>query len=161
MTDVIEVTLTVNGAPRRAVVEARKTLADTLREDLGLTGTHLGCEHGVCGACTVLLDGEAVRSCLMFAVQADGADVVTVEGMAPADGQLSDVQQAMHECHGLQCGFCTPGFVVSIAALLERDPDPDDAAIRDGLSGNLCRCTGYQGIVKAVRAVAAVRRGQQ
>jgi len=159
MTELIEVTLTVNGAPRRAVVEARKTLADTLREDLGLTGTHLGCEHGVCGACTVLLDGEAVRSCLMFAVQADGADVVTVEGLAPAMGQLSDVQQAMHECHGLQCGFCTPGFVVSITALLERDPDPDDAAIRDGLSGNLCRCTGYQGIVKAVRAVAASRQG--
>ena len=159
MTELIEVTLTVNGAPRRAVVEARKTLADTLREDLGLTGTHLGCEHGVCGACTVLLDGEAVRSCLMFAVQADGADVVTVEGLAPADGQLSDVQQAMHACHGLQCGFCTPGFVVSITALLERDPDPDDAAIRDGLSGNLCRCTGYQGIVKAVRAVAASRQG--
>ncbi len=161
MTELIEVTLTVNGAPRRAVVEARKTLADTLREDLGLTGTHLGCEHGVCGACTVLLDGEAVRSCLMFAVQADGADVVTVEGVAPAVGQLSDVQQAMHECHGLQCGFCTPGFVVSITALLERDPDPDDATIRDGLSGNLCRCTGYQGIVKAVRSVAAARQGVQ
>jgi len=159
MSDLIEVTLTVNGAPRRAVVEARKTLADTLREDLGLTGTHLGCEHGVCGACTVLLDGEAIRSCLMFAVQADGADVVTVEGLAPAMGQLSDVQEAMHECHGLQCGFCTPGFVVSITALLERDPDPDDAAIRDGLSGNLCRCTGYQGIVKAVRLVAASRQG--
>src|SRR3954454_15412950 len=157
----VQVSLTVNGERHRLSVEPRKTLADALREDLALTGTHLGCEHGVCGACTVLLDGEAVRSCLMFAVQADGADVVTVEGMAPADGQLSDVQQAMHECHGLQCGFCTPGFVVSIAALLERDPDPDDAAIRDGLSGNLCRCTGYQGIVKAVRAVAAVRRGQQ
>ena len=154
-----EVRLTVNGTERRAVVEDRRTLADMLRDDLGLTGTHLGCEHGVCGACTVLLDGEAVRSCLMFAVQADGADVVTVEGLAPAGGQLSDVQQAMHECHGLQCGFCTPGFVVSITALLERDPDPDDAAIRDGLSGNLCRCTGYQGIVKAVRAVAASRQG--
>ncbi len=151
------VTMTVNGAPRRVTVEPRKTLADVLREDLGLTGTHLGCEHGVCGACTVLVDGDAVRSCLMFGVQAEGADVVTVEGLAPRDGQLSDVQQAMHVCHGLQCGFCTPGFVVTITALLDRNPDPDDAAIRDGLSGNLCRCTGYQGIVKAVQMAAGAR----
>ena len=151
------VTMTVNGAPRRATVEPRKTLADVLREDLGLTGTHLGCEHGVCGACTVLVDGDAVRSCLMFGVQAEGADVVTVEGLAPRDGQLSDVQQAMHVCHGLQCGFCTPGFVVTITALLARNADPDEAAIRDGLSGNLCRCTGYQGIVKAVQMAAGAR----
>jgi carbon-monoxide dehydrogenase small subunit len=160
MADLATVALTVNGAPRRMAVEARKTLADALREDLALTGTHLGCEHGACGACTVLLDGDAVRSCLIFAVQADGADVVTVEGLAPADGRLSAVQQAMHECHGLQCGFCTPGFVVSITALLERDPDPDDEAIRDGLSGNLCRCTGYQGIIEAVKVAAATRQGQ-
>ena len=159
MSEPVTVALTVNGAPRRMSVEARKTLADALREDLGLTGTHLGCEHGVCGACTVLVDGDAVRSCLMFAVQADGADVVTVEGLAPADGQLSDVQQAMHACHGLQCGFCTPGFVVTITALLERNPDPDDDEIRDALSGNLCRCTGYQGIVKAVRVAASARSG--
>ena len=149
--------LTVNGAPRRVTVDVRKTLSDMLREDLGLTGTHLGCEHGVCGACTVLVAGDAVRSCLMFAVQAENADVVTIEGVAQANGQLSDVQKAMHACHGLQCGFCTPGFVVSITALLERNPDPDDAAIRDGLSGNLCRCTGYQGILKAVRMAADAR----
>ncbi|MET0460016.1 MAG: (2Fe-2S)-binding protein [Ilumatobacteraceae bacterium] len=154
MSDTMTVELTVNGARRRVTVDVRKTLSDTLREDLGLTGTHLGCEHGVCGACTVLVDGDAVRSCLMFAVQAEGADVVTVEGLAPADGQLSDVQQAMHACHGLQCGFCTPGFVVSITALLERNPDPDDAAIRDGLSGNLCRCTGYQNLVDAILLAA-------
>jgi carbon-monoxide dehydrogenase small subunit len=159
MTAPTSVSLTVNGAARRMVVEPRKTLADALREDLGLTGTHLGCEHGVCGACTVLVDGEAMRSCLMFAVQADGADVVTVEGLAGPDGRLSDVQAAMHECHGLQCGFCTPGFIVTITALLERNPDPDDAEIRDALSGNLCRCTGYQGIVKAVRVAADARSG--
>jgi len=153
------VQVTVNGATRRVLVEPRKTLADALREDLGLTGTHLGCEHGVCGACTVLVDGEAVRSCLMFAVQADGADVVTVEGLAGPGGELSGVQAAMHECHGLQCGFCTPGFVVTITALLDRDPDPDDDAIRDALSGNLCRCTGYQGIVKAVKVAAEARSG--
>jgi carbon-monoxide dehydrogenase small subunit len=156
MDEPVTVSVTVNGAPRRMFVEPRKTLADALREDLGLTGTHLGCEHGVCGACTVLLDGDAVRACLMFAVQAEGSDVVTVEGLA-TDGTLTDVQQAMHACHGLQCGFCTPGFVVSITALLARNPDPDDAAIRDGLSGNLCRCTGYQGIIKAVRMAAAAR----
>ena len=153
----IAVDMTVNGAPRQVFVEPRKTLADALREDLALTGTHLGCEHGVCGACTVLVDGDAVRACLMFAVQAEGTEIVTVEGLATAPGQLSDVQQAMHECHGLQCGFCTPGFVVSITALLERNPDPDDDEIRDGLSGNLRRCTGYQGIIEAVRMAAATR----
>ena len=160
MDERVAVALNVNGAARQMFVEPRKTLADAVREDLALTGTHLGCEHGVCGACTVLLDGEAVRSCLMFAVQAEGAEVVTVEGLAAGPGQLSDVQQAMHECHGLQCGFCTPGFIVSITALLERDPDPDDEAIRDGLSGNLCRCTGYQGIIEAVKVTAAGRQGQ-
>ncbi|MFI5040373.1 MAG: (2Fe-2S)-binding protein [Acidimicrobiales bacterium] len=149
----IPIELTVNGERRRATVEPRKTLADFLREDCRLTGTHLGCEHGVCGACTVILDDRAVRSCLVFAVQADGADVTTVEGLAPA-GELNAVQAAFQAEHGLQCGFCTPGFVVSATALLERIPDPTDEEIRAGLSGNLCRCTGYQGILRAVRAVA-------
>jgi carbon-monoxide dehydrogenase small subunit len=152
------ITLTVNGTRRSSGVEARKTLADYLREDCGLTGTHLGCEHGVCGACTVLLDGEAVRACLMFAVQADGADVTTVEGLTQPDGTLSTVQAAMREAHGLQCGFCTPGFVVSITALLREHPNPTPEQIRDGLSGNLCRCTGYQGILKAVELAAAGSR---
>ena len=153
--------LTVNGEPRSATVEPRVTLADFLREHLRLTGTHLGCEHGVCGACTVLVDGAAVRSCLMFAVQADGAEVTTIEGIAPRAGGLSPVQSAFRDCHGLQCGFCTPGFVVSVTAFLRAHPDPTDAEIRDALSGNLCRCTGYQGIVMAVRQVAgAARRGE-
>ena len=152
------VSITINGATRTLAVEPRKTLADFLREDCHLTGTHLGCEHGVCGACTVMLDGSAVRACLMFAVQADGADVTTVEGLATADGDLSAVQRALHEAHGLQCGFCTPGFVVSITAFLRDNPDPTDAEVRDGLSGNLCRCTGYQGIIKAVNLAAAAGR---
>jgi aerobic carbon-monoxide dehydrogenase small subunit len=146
--------LSVNGNPTEAIVEPRMTLADFLRERCGLTGTHLGCEHGVCGACTVLLDGAAVRSCLVFAVQADGMDVSTVEGVASEDGELSPVQSALRECHGLQCGFCTPGFVMSITALLRDKPNPSDEEIREGLSGNLCRCTGYQGIVNAVRLAA-------
>jgi carbon-monoxide dehydrogenase small subunit len=144
------VEMTVNGERRHAEVEDRKTLADFLREDCGLTGTHLGCEHGVCGACTVLLDGDAVRACLLFAVQASGHVVTTVEGIAPA-GELSAVQVAFRDCHGLQCGFCTPGLVVSVTAFLAENAEPDDAEIRDALSGNLCRCTGYQGIVRAVR----------
>ena len=148
------VRLVVNGEPREAAVEPRKTLADVLREDLQLTGTHLGCEHGVCGACTVLLDGEAVRSCLLFAVQAEGAEVTTIEGIGGADGQLSPVQEAFRACHGLQCGFCTPGFVVSVTAFLRDNPSPSDQDIREGLSGNLCRCTGYQGIIQAVRLAA-------
>ena len=152
------VSITINGATRTAAVEPRKTLADFLREDCCLTGTHLGCEHGVCGACTVLVDGSAVRACLMFAVQANGADVTTVEGLAAPDGELSAVQRALHEAHGLQCGFCTPGFVVSITAFLRDHPDPTDAEVRDGLSGNLCRCTGYQGIIKAVHLAAAAGR---
>jgi aerobic carbon-monoxide dehydrogenase small subunit len=153
-TSLAQVSLTVNGTSRRATVEPRKTLADTLREDFGLTGTHLGCEHGVCGACTVLVDGAAVRACLVFAVQADGAEVVTVEGLAPADGGLSPVQRAFREEHGLQCGFCTPGFVVSVTAYLRDHPAPGDAELRDALSGNLCRCTGYQGIIAAARRAA-------
>jgi carbon-monoxide dehydrogenase small subunit len=159
MTDPHPITLTVNGRERSAVVEARKTLADVLREDLRLTGTHLACEHGVCGACTVLLDGAAVRSCLVFGIQADGAQVTTVEGIAPAPGELSDVQAAFRDCHGLQCGFCTPGFVVSIHAFLDSNPTPTDAEIRSALSGNLCRCTGYGGIVNAVRQVVRQRAG--
>jgi carbon-monoxide dehydrogenase small subunit len=148
------VTVVVNGEPRRAVVEARKTLADFLREDCALTGTHLGCEHGVCGACTVLLDDVAVRSCLLFAVQADGAAVTTVEGLAEP-GTLSPVQEAFREEHGLQCGFCTPGFVVSVHAFLAANPKPTPTEIREALSGNLCRCTGYQGIIRAVERAAA------
>ncbi|MBV9384618.1 MAG: (2Fe-2S)-binding protein [Streptosporangiaceae bacterium] len=153
-TQVAQVAMTVNGTPRRATVEPRKTLADTLREDFGLTGTHLGCEHGVCGACTVLVDGAAIRACLMFAVQADGSEVVTVEGLAPAGGGLSAVQRAFREEHGLQCGFCTPGFVVSLTAYLRDHPMPSGAELRDALSGNLCRCTGYQGIIAAARRAA-------
>jgi carbon-monoxide dehydrogenase small subunit len=156
-----EVSLTVNGVDRTAVVEDRRTLADMLRDDLGLTGTHLGCEHGVCGACTVLVDGLAVRSCLLFAAQVAGADVVTVEGLAPTPDGMSAVQRAFHEEHGLQCGFCTPGFVVSVTALLTDNPDPTEDEIRDGLSGNLCRCTGYQGIVRAVRRAAAELRAEE
>jgi aerobic carbon-monoxide dehydrogenase small subunit len=146
--------MTVNEQARRATVEPRLTLADFLRERLQLTGTHLGCEHGVCGACTVLLDGEAVRSCLVFAVQADGAEITTVEAIAGPDGTLSPVQEAFREHHGLQCGFCTPGFIISVTAFLRDNPDPTDEQIRDALSGNLCRCTGYQGILQAVRSAA-------
>jgi carbon-monoxide dehydrogenase small subunit len=150
------VQVSVNGRPTQASVEPRLTLADYLRERCGLTGTHLGCEHGACGACTVLVDGQAVRSCLMFAVQADGCEVTTVEGIASEHGELSPVQSALRECHGLQCGFCTPGFVVSITALLRDNPKPTDEEIREGLSGNFCRCTGYQGIVNAVHRAAEV-----
>jgi carbon-monoxide dehydrogenase small subunit len=147
----VEVQLTVNGARQRATVEPRLTLADFLREVCHLTGTHLGCEHGVCGACTILVDGAAVRSCLMFAVQSNGADVTTIEGLGSPDA-LSPVQTAFREHHGLQCGFCTPGFVVSVTAFLRDHPNPTDDQIRAGLSGNLCRCTGYQGILSAIRA---------
>ena len=144
----------VNGTARRDTVPARLTLADFLRVRCGLTGTHLGCEHGACGACTVLLDGDAVRSCLVYAVQADGARVTTVEGIAGPDGELSPVQAAYRDHHGLQCGFCTPGFVMTTTALLRDNPDPTDDEIAVGLSGNVCRCTGYQGIMAAVRAAA-------
>ena len=151
------VDITVNAESARAFVETRDTLADFLRDHCGLTGTHLACEHGVCGACTVLLDGEAVRSCLIFAVQAAGHAVTTIEGLSPTDGSLSRVQEAFFDNHGLQCGFCTPGFIVSVTAFLRDNPSPSDEEIRDALSGNLCRCTGYQGILKAVRAAAAGR----
>jgi aerobic carbon-monoxide dehydrogenase small subunit len=150
--------VSVNGVARQTRVEPRMTLADFLRERCGLTGTHLGCEHGACGACTVLLDGAAVRSCLIFAVQTDGMEVTTVEGVASPDGELSAVQSALRECHGLQCGFCTPGFVMSITALLRDNPNPSDQEIREGLSGNFCRCTGYQSIVNAVYRAAELMR---
>jgi carbon-monoxide dehydrogenase small subunit len=152
----VEIDVTINGTARRDRVPPRLTLADFLRERCGLTGTHLGCEHGVCGACTVLVDGEAVRSCLMFAVQADGESVTTIEGLGGPEGALSPVQAAFRDHHGLQCGFCTPGFVVSVTAFLDQNPQPNDEQIIDALSGNLCRCTGYQGILAAVRAVADV-----
>jgi len=148
-----EIELTVNGAVRRGSVEPRRTLADFLREDLGLTGTHLGCEHGVCGACTVLVDGEPARSCLMLTVQARGADVLTIEGLA-LGGELNPLQQAMWDSHGFQCGFCTPGFLMQITALLSESPDPSEAEIREALSGNLCRCTGYESIVNGVLRAA-------
>jgi carbon-monoxide dehydrogenase small subunit len=153
--------VTVNGQATTAMVEPRLTLADFLRDRLRLTGTHLGCEHGVCGACTVLADGAAVRSCLVFAVQMQGAAVTTVEGLTPKTpegGGLSDVQEAFRAEHGLQCGFCTPGFVVSVTAFLDAHPDPSPEQIRAGLSGNLCRCTGYQGIVRAVQAAVRARK---
>jgi carbon-monoxide dehydrogenase small subunit len=148
-----DVELTVNGTSRQGSVEPRRTLADFLREDLGLTGTHLGCEHGVCGACTVLVNGEPARSCLMLAVQARGADILTVEGLA-TDGVMNPLQQAMWESHGFQCGFCTPGFLMQITALLAENPNPGEAEIREALSGNLCRCTGYESIVNGVLRAA-------
>ena len=149
----VPVVLEVNGAEYAVAVEPRRTLADALREDCGLTGTHLGCEHGVCGACTVLIDGEPVRSCLMFAVQATGAEIRTVEGLAAADGTLHPLQEAFWRHHGLQCGFCTPGFLMLGAGVLERRPHIDDDELREALSSNLCRCTGYQTIIEAVRSV--------
>jgi len=157
MTRKSDITLTINGHPYAIAVEARRTLGDAIREDCGQTGTHLGCEHGVCGACTVLLDGEPVRSCLMFAVQADGREIRTVEGLA-TNGELHPLQRAFIEHHGLQCGFCTPGFLMLATGVLEREPDISDEDLLDVLSSNLCRCTGYQNIVKAVRAAAAEMR---
>jgi aerobic carbon-monoxide dehydrogenase small subunit len=151
--DEVEVDVTVNGERRRGLVEPRKLLADFVREDLRLTGTHLGCEHGVCGACTLLFDGRAVRSCLMFAIQAQGHEITTVEALSEGD-RLSVVQAAFQEEHGLQCGFCTPGFVVSVTDFLHRHSEPTDEEIRRALSGNICRCTGYQGILRAVRRAA-------
>jgi aerobic carbon-monoxide dehydrogenase small subunit len=157
--DTISVSVTVNGRARTITCEPRKLLSDALREDLVLTGTHVGCEHGACGACTILVDGAAVRSCLLFAVQMDGAAIITVEGIANADGSLNDVQQAMQDNHGLQCGFCTPGIVVSLTAYLRDNPDPSDHEIREAISGNLCRCTGYHGIVNAARQACGRTEG--
>ncbi len=147
------ITLTVNGATQHHTVEPRMLLVHYLRDVLGLTGTHVGCETSICGACTVLLDGQSVKSCTMFAVQADGAKLTTIEGMA-ADGQLHPVQEGFWEKHGLQCGYCTPGMIMAAAQLLARSPEPGDEEIRHGLEGNLCRCTGYQHIVEAVRYAA-------
>jgi len=149
MTDRRTIKLTVNGVRHEREVETRLTLGDFLRRDLGLTGTHLGCEHGVCGACTVHLDGEAVRSCILFAVQADGARVTTVEGLARPDGTLHPVQQAFRDHHGLQCGFCTPGMLMTLVAFLAENASPTEREVREAISGNICRCTGYQGIVAA------------
>ena len=154
----MQVSFSVNGRRERIDVEPRRTLADALRDDLELTGTHLGCEQGVCGACTVLLDGEPVRSCLMLAVQADGSALTTVEGLA--GDELHPLQQAFADCHGLQCGFCTPGFLISALHLLTENPDPSREEIRAGLSGNICRCTGYVGIVDAVRQAAIAMRSR-
>ena len=157
----VAVSMTVNGERVAREVSPRMLLSDFIRHELGLTGTHVGCEHGVCGCCTVIIDGKAGRSCLAFAVQADGADIRTIESMAGPDGALHPVQRAFRECHGLQCGYCTPGFVMSIVDYLEDNPDPDlsEDAIREVLSGNLCRCTGYKNIVAAFRRSAALMRG--
>ncbi|MGH8776700.1 MAG: (2Fe-2S)-binding protein [Jiangellaceae bacterium] len=161
MSGLHDVELTVNGVPRSARVPARRLLSDFLRHDLRLTGTHVGCEHGVCGACTVLLDGEPVRSCLLFAVSVHGSSVTTVEGLTEPDGSLGPVQQAFWDCHGLQCGFCTPGFVTTITAYLDENPDPTEAEAREAIAGNLCRCTGYQNIVASVlRAAELLRRDE-
>jgi aerobic carbon-monoxide dehydrogenase small subunit len=156
-TNSVQVTLMVNGSGRRVLVEPRRLLSDVLREDCGLTGTHVGCEHGVCGACTILFDGAPARACLIYAVQAEGHEITTIEAFS-ADGELSAVQRALHEEHGLQCGFCTPGIVVTMEAWLAEHPEPSEAEIRDALSGNLCRCTGYHNIVAAIRSAAARRQ---
>ena len=148
----MKVDLRINGAKHSADIEPRKTLLDALRENFLLNGTHAGCEHGVCGACTVLVDGEPVRSCLMFAVQADGYEITTIEGLAPAPGELSVLQDAFCETHGLQCGYCTPGFLMLATNVLEKNPHIDDEELLDVLASNLCRCTGYQNIIKAVKA---------
>jgi len=150
--------VTVNGKSYARVVDARLTLADFLRHELNLTGTHLGCEHGVCGACTVLVDGHSARSCLMFAVQANNCEVTTVEGLAP-DGKLSVLQQAFIDNHGLQCGFCTPGMLITLTELLRDNPEPNEQDVREALTGNLCRCTGYAGIVRAALDAAQRMRG--
>jgi len=152
----VTVRCTVNGRPGAHVVEARRSLADFLREDLGLTGTHVGCEHGVCGACTVLVDGRSARSCLLFAAQLDGRAVTTIEGLMPAEG-LSPLQESFRVCHAMQCGFCTPGMIVTVTALLAEEPAPSTETIREAISGNLCMCTGYVNIVRAVEQAVAAR----
>jgi carbon-monoxide dehydrogenase small subunit len=156
-----KVSLTINGKGREDEVEARLLLVHYLRDVAGLTGTHIGCDTSQCGACTILLDGKAVKSCTLFAVQGDGHEVKTIEGMAASDGTLHPIQQAFWDEHGLQCGYCTPGFIMAAAYLLERNPDPSDMEIRKGLEGNLCRCTGYVNIVKAVQSAAKTMGGDQ
>jgi carbon-monoxide dehydrogenase small subunit len=156
----MDITLKINGREYNVQAEPRRTLVDVIRDDCGQTGTHIGCEHGVCGACTILVNGEPVRSCLMFAVQANGKEIRTVEGLAKGD-ELHPLQRAFMEHHALQCGFCTPGFLMLCAGVLEREPDISDEDMLDVLASNLCRCTGYQNIIKAVRAVAADMRGQK
>jgi carbon-monoxide dehydrogenase small subunit len=153
MSNLFEINLTVNGTQYERQVEPRMLLSDFLRHDLGLTGTHVGCEHGVCGACTVIFDGQPARSCLMFAVQADGHELITVEGLGRID-ELHPIQEAFREAHGLQCGFCTPGFLNTLVPFLEGNPDPNEDEIRAAISGNICRCTGYQHIVEAVKLAA-------
>ena len=153
-TETHNISVTVNGTPYRRSAEARLLLSDFLRHDLLLAGTHVGCEHGVCGACTVIFDGVAVRSCLMFAAQADGHTIETVEGLAPDREHLHPLQESMRDCHGLQCGYCTPGILMTMKAFLDEKPAPDEAQIREALSGNLCRCTGYQHIVEAMKLAA-------
>ena len=155
----MNVNFEINGVAKTVDVEPRTLVVDLIRTKLGMTGTHIGCDTSNCGACTVLLDGAAVRSCLLFAVQAEGAEVTTIEGLSPSDGSLSPVQEAFRQCHGLQCGFCTPGFVVSATAFLREHPHPTEGELREGLSGNLCRCTGYQGILAAVRMAAETLEG--
>jgi carbon-monoxide dehydrogenase small subunit len=157
MDEKVDITLTINGRDYPIRVEPRKTLVDAIRDECGQTGTHIGCEHGICGSCTIILDDQAVRSCLMFAVQAQGRRIRTVEGLADGD-RLHPVQRAFIEHHGLQCGFCTPGFLMLVVNVLEQQPDIDDEEMLDVLASNLCRCTGYQNIIKAVRAVAAEMR---
>ncbi len=154
MPQTMKINVTVNGVAYEREVEPRLLLSDFIRHELGLTGTHVGCEHGVCGACTILFDGLAVRSCLMFAVQADGHEIVTVEGLAPDSEHMHPLQEAFWEAHGLQCGFCTPGFLMTLKPFLEQNPDPTEEEIREAISGNLCRCTGYQHIVDAVKLAA-------
>ncbi len=160
MNEPVRITLAVNGERRTLGVEPRLLLSDALRHGLGLTGTHVGCEHGVCGACTVLWDGEPVRSCLIFAVQAEGAELTTVEGLAPEAGALHPLQEAFRAEHALQCGFCTPGILMSLVAFLRERPDPDDREVREALSGHLCRCTGYENIVRAAMRVARGARAE-
>jgi aerobic-type carbon monoxide dehydrogenase small subunit (CoxS/CutS family) len=153
-----DIELSVNGMIYRRAVESRTLLSDFLRHDLELAGTHVGCEHGVCGACTILLDGAPIRSCLMLAVQANGHELSTVEGLAGRDGELHPIQQAMHEHHGLQCGYCTPGILMTMTAYLKQNPQPSEHELREALSGNLCRCTGYQNIVDAMLSAAQMMR---
>ena len=152
------VTMTINGEPQTVTIDPRRSLADVIREDVGLTGTHLGCEHGVCGACTILLDGEPARACLMLAVQAEGAEITTIEGLA-TNGKMHPVQQAMHEAMSFQCAFCSPGFLMSTVALLRDNPSPSESEIREELSGNICRCTGYQSIVAGVEKAVEIMGG--